>query len=40
MTGKFQDFPAPNSFSRTFQVLQISGKKSRTSQEEYDTESY
>jgi len=28
-----QDFPGPNSFSRTFQVLEILGKKSRTFQE-------
>jgi len=29
----FQDFPEPSSFSRTVQVLEILGKKSRTFQE-------
>jgi len=32
----FQDFPGPKCFSRTFQVLEFSRKKSRTFQEAWE----
>jgi len=36
LSFNFQDFPGPNRFSKTFQVLEFSRKKSRTLQEAWE----